>query len=354
MVADPVAAIRIGPRLVGPGHPCFVIAEAGVNHNGSVEMALQLVDAAADAGADAVKFQTFRADKTVTVDAPKAEYQLRATGAGETQFEMLRRLELSPGAHQAIVSRCAERGLIFLSTPFDEESADFLEGLGVPAFKVPSGELTNVSFLRHLARKGRPLIISTGMATLEEVMVAVSAARADGCRALAILQCVSNYPAQPADTNLRAMATMAAVFGVPIGYSDHTLGPEVPLAAVALGASILEKHFTLDRTLPGPDHGASAEPGELAALVAGVRKVEAALGDGEKRPAASEAATARAARRSLVAACPISAGTVLEPSMVAARRPGTGMAPERGPELLGRKSRANIAQGTLLAPEMFD
>ena len=290
----------------------------------------------------------------MTPDAPKAEYQVRTTGATETQFEMLERLELDPEAHEALVARCAEKRLTFLSTPFDEESADLLGALGIPAFKVPSGELTNLPFLRYLARKGRPLIVSTGMATLEEVRVAVDTVRREGCRALSLLHCVSNYPADPADSNLRAMVTMAKAFEVPVGYSDHTLGVEVPLAAVALGACILEKHFTLDRTLPGPDHGASAEPGELSSLVTGVRKVEAALGDGEKRPAASEADTARVARRSLVALHTISAGAVLEQAMVAARRPGTGMQPERAGEILGRRARVEILEGTLLKAEMFD
>jgi N,N'-diacetyllegionaminate synthase len=267
---------------------------------------------------------------------------------------MLERLELGLEAHQALVARCAERGLIFLSTPFDEESADLLEGLGVPAFKVPSGELTNLPFLRHLARKGRPLVVSTGMATLDEVQAALSAVRAEGARDVVLLQCVSNYPADAADTNLRAMATMAARLGVPVGYSDHTLGIEVSLAAVALGACVLEKHFTLDRSLPGPDHRASAEPEELGRLVAGVRRVEAALGDGVKRPAACEADTARVARRSLVAACAIPAGTVLEPLMVTALRPGGGIAADRGPEVFGRRSRAAIAEGTVLQMGMFE
>lgn len=345
--------MRIGERTIGPGHPCFVIAEAGVNHNGSLDLARRLIDAAIIAGANAVKFQTFRADRIATRDAPKAEYQKRASGASESQLDMLRRLELSLEDHRALATDCASGGITFLSSPFDEESADLLEDLGVPAFKVPSGELTNLPFLCYLARKARPLIISTGMATLSEVRVAVDAVRNAGCTEMALLQCTSSYPADPADSNLRAMATMASAFGVPIGYSDHTVGNEVALAAVALGACIVEKHFTLDRLLPGPDHLASAEPAGFAALVSGIRSVEAALGDGEKRPTASEFDTARVARRSLVAATTIPQGSPLTPEMVAARRPGTGLAPSRLPEILGRRAVREIPEATVLKPDMF-
>ena len=344
----------LGHRMVGAGCPCFVIAEAGVNHNGSLDMAMRLVDAAASAGVDAVKFQTFRADKIVTPDAPKARYQMGTTEDTESQLDMLRRLELDSAAYRALAQRCAEIGLVFLSTPFDEESADLLEAIGVPAFKVPSGELTNLSFLSYLARKGLPLIISTGMATLEEVRAAVDAVQCAGCHRFAILHCVSNYPADPGDVNLRAMASMAAAFGVPVGYSDHTLGNEVSFAAVAMGACVIEKHLSLDRSLPGPDHRSSSEPEELASLVAGIRAIEAALGDGEKRPAASENETARVARRSLVAARIIPAGAILTADMVVNRRPGTGMAPARLGELTGRRAHGDIAEGTVLAPEMFE
>jgi N,N'-diacetyllegionaminate synthase len=324
-----------------------------VNHNGRLDLALRLVDAAADAGANAVKFQTFRAEKIATRSAPKAEYQTRTTGAAESQFEMLRKLELSAADHEVLAARCAERGVTFLSSPFDEESADLLEALDVPAFKVPSGELTNLPFLQYLARKRRPLIVSTGMATLAEVEAAVAAVRSAGGDRLALLQCVSNYPAAASDVNLRAMNTMAAAFGVPAGYSDHSTGNEVALAAVALGACIVEKHFTLDRSLPGPDHQASAEPAEFAALVAGIRIVEAALGDGDKRPAASERETARVARRSLVAAETIPQGSRLTVEMVTARRPGTGLPVDRLGELLGRRAVGEVPAGTLLTTDMF-
>ena len=276
MVSVPVPSVRIGERPVGVGHPCFVIAEAGVNHNGSLDMALKLVDAAVEAKADAVKFQTFRAERLLTPEAPKAAYQIENSDRTETQFEMLQRLELDEAAHRTLMDHCRRRGLAFLSSPFEQGSADFLETLGVPAFKIPSGEVTNLPFLCHVARKGIPLILSTGMATLEEVEVAVAAIRSSGCRQLVLLHCVSAYPASPSDANLRAMATLARTFGTPVGYSDHTLGIEVALAAVAMGAAVIEKHFTLDRTMPGPDHQASSEPGELALLVSGIRKVESA------------------------------------------------------------------------------
>jgi N-acetylneuraminate synthase len=344
--------IALAGRPLGPGQPCFVIAEAGVNHNGSVALAHRLVDAAAAAGADAVKFQTFRADRLASAAAPKAAYQALRTGAGQSQQEMLRALELAPQAHDELRIHAHDKGLLFLSTPFDEESADFLERLAVPAFKVPSGELTNLPFLAHLARKGKPLIVSTGMACLGEVEAAVQTAEAHGDGGLVLLHCVSSYPADPADANLRAMATLAAAFGVPVGYSDHTLGVAVPLAAAALGACVVEKHFTLDRTLPGPDHQASAEPDELAALVRGIQTVTAALGAGRKRAVAAEADTAAVARRSLVAATDIPAGTTLTPDLIALRRPGTGLPPALRPHLVGRKAKTAIPAGALLRLEM--
>jgi sialic acid synthase SpsE len=301
-----------------------------------------------------VKFQTFRADRLASASAPKAEYQARATGSGESQLEMLRRLELARETHVELLGRCRERGLVFLSTPFEEESADFLESLGVAAFKVPSGEVTNLPFLAHLARKGRPIILSTGMATLDEVSGAVRCLRENGDPALALLHCVSRYPAEPRDANLRAMRTMADAFGVPVGYSDHTPGLEVALAAAALGAAVIEKHFTLDRSLPGPDHAASLEPGELAALVRGVRTVESALGHGRKEPVPAEAETAAVARKSLVALVDLPAGTVLDASVVGPRRPGTGLSPALAPQLVGRRTRSAIRAGTPITWEMLE
>jgi N,N'-diacetyllegionaminate synthase len=345
------APLHLGSRRIGDGAPCFVIAEAGVNHNGDISLAHDLIRAAADAGADAVKFQTFRTDRLVTAHAPKAEYQEAATDPGESQRDMLRRLELDEAAHADLQEHAAERRLIFLSTPFDEASADLLAALHVPAFKVSSGELTNLPFLAHLARHRLPIILSTGMATLDEVRAAVASV---GEVPLALLQCVSNYPAKPADTNLRAMQTMRAVFGVPVGYSDHTLGNEISYAAVALGACVIEKHLTLDRNLPGPDHAASSEPAEFAALVRGIRAVESALGDGLKRPAASEANVAAVARRSLVAARDIAAGEILGAAEIQALRPAGGLPPSAQDQLLGRRARAPIPAGTTFTLEMVE
>lgn len=349
-----IQSIRIGNALVGPGQRVFIIAEAGVNHNGSLEIALQLVDAAAAAGADAVKFQTFRAAAVATPAAAKAAYQVRSTDPSESQLDMLARLELSPDDHRYLAARCRERGIVFLSSPADPASADLLRELGVPAFKVGSGNLTNVPLLEHLARSALPLIVSTGMATLAEVGEAVAAVRSAGCQQLILLHCVSDYPADPATINLRAMLTMMDAFHVPVGYSDHAPGVEVCLAAVALGACVVEKHLTLDRTLPGPDHQASLEPAELAALVRAVRTVEACLGDGVKRPSVAEQANRLHVRKSLVAAVTIPAGSVLTPELLAVRRPGTGMAPARLGEVIGRRSRCEIPAGTLLTPEMLE
>lgn len=346
---------RIGPSTLGSDAPCYVIAEAGVNHNGSLDTALRLVDAAAEAGADAVKFQTFSADRLATLEAPKAAYQQRTTDPGESQRDMLRRLELPEGDYGPLMRHCEERGVTFLSSPFDEISADFLVGLGVPALKIPSGELTNLPFLAHVAGTGLPLIVSTGMATMDEVAAAVRTVR-EGTHEpppLVLLHCVSNYPASPRDANLRAMETMATAFDVVTGFSDHTEGTEVALAAVALGAKVLERHLTLDRSLPGPDHRASLEPDEFADLVRAIRTVESALGDGVKRRTAAEEDTARVARKSIVAACDLPAGTTLEASMLAVRRPGTGLAPDRRSEMVGRTVRMDVAAGTLLRMEML-
>ena len=343
-----VDKFQIAGRAIGTNQPCFIIAEAGVNHNGDLHLAHQLIDGAVNAGADAIKFQTFKAERLATADAPKAAYQLATTNAGESQFEMLQRLELDSDAHRALIAHCRDKNILFLSTPFDETSADLLEQLGVPAFKTPSGEITNLPYLGYLARKNKPMIVSTGMAFLGEVEMAVRTIEATDNHVFALLHCVSNYPANPADTNLRAMQTMTHAFNVPVGYSDHTLGIEVSLAAVALGACIVEKHFTLDRNLPGPDHQASAEPAELAALVCGIRTVEAALGDGRKEPAASEANTAAVARRSLVAARDLAAGTVLTQELIAVKRPGTGLPPAMLPHLVGRVTKHSVPAGNLL------
>ena len=323
----------------------FVIAEAGVNHNGDPALAVRLVDAAADAGADAVKFQTFRAEALATAAAPKAAYQLRGDGKRESQLDMLKRLELSPEGHRRALARARARGIRFLSTPFDEESADFLAALGVPVFKLPSGEVTNHPLLRHVARKGRPVILSTGMCTLAEVREAVAVLRRAGCRDLTLLHCVSSYPADPKDANLRAMKTMADAFRLPVGWSDHTPGWATAVAAVALGAAVVEKHFTLDKALPGPDHAMSLDPAELKAFVAAVREAAACLGDGVKRPRPCEEAIRRVARRSLVLRSPLPKGARLTAADLTAKRPGTGLPPSRLASVVGRRLRRATPAG---------
>ena len=343
MVANP--AWR---KVIDPAHT-FIIAEAGVNHNGRLGLAKKLVDAAVHAGADAVKFQAFKAERLTSSHAPKAAYQKKTTGAKESQLDMLRRLELSERQHAALADYCIKKGILFLSSPFDEESADSLDRLNVPLFKIPSGEITNLPFLAHIARKKKPIILSTGMSDLREIDRAVKVIRATGNERIALLHCVSNYPAAPETINLRAMETMRKKFKLPVGYSDHSEGSEIALAAVALGAVIVEKHFTLDRTMAGPDHRASIEPAELKTLVAGIRKVGQALGSGIKKPDASELDTARVARKSLVAACPITGGTVLTREMITLKRPGTGLPAEKLLQLIGRRTNRPLAQGELFS-----
>lgn len=344
--------ISIAGRSIGRGRPCFVIAEAGVNHNGDIALACQLVDVAASAGADAVKFQTFSAERLATSEAPKAEYQAKTTGEDESQYEMLKRLELSVDAHEILMRRCKERGILFLSTPFDEQSADLLEALGVAAYKTPSGELTNLPYLQHVARKGKPMIVSTGMSRLSDVDDAMTTIR-NASGEVALLHCVSNYPAEPSTVNLRAMHTLQSAFGVPVGFSDHTAGLAIALASVALGATVLEKHYTLDRGLPGPDHQASLEPDELSDLVREIRDVEAALGNGHKIPTPSELTTAAAARKSLVLARDVSAGHVLTERDIVGKRPGTGLALKYRSHVVGRATRDALREGTVLSWEML-
>ncbi len=345
LAARPVRPLSIGDRAVGGGR-AFVIAEAGVNHDGRPELAHRLVDAAADAGADAVKFQTFDPAALAAADAPTADYQ-RSRGETGSQRAMLERLALPADAWLALQAHARERGLAFLSTPFDLVSADLLDRLDVPAFKVGSGELTNIPFLAALARRGRPMLVSTGMATMVEVADAVDAIASAGDPPLALFHCVSSYPARPEDANLRAIETMRRAFGVPVGWSDHTLGVELPLAAVAAGAVLVEKHVTLDRTMPGPDHAASLEPGELRAMVVGIRAVEAALGTGRKEPVPAEQPIARVARRSLHWRRALPAGAVIAEADLVALRPGTGLSPARAAGLVGRRTRRAVEAGAL-------
>lgn len=352
-----------------------VIAEAGVNHNGEAELAFALVEAAADAGADVVKFQTFNADQLVTQDAPKAEYQKQSGAAGESQYEMLKRLELPASLHHELRQAAEQRGMRFLSTAFDSPSLDLLiNEIGLDLLKVPSGELTNAPFLLDHARTGCELIVSTGMATLDEVEAALGViafgriaehgelpgveafraayASAEGQAALrqglTLLHCTSNYPAPPETVNLRAMDSIHDAFGLPVGYSDHTSGIDIAIAAVARGACVIEKHFTLDRGMEGPDHAASLEPDELSAMIQSIRSVSKALGDGIKRPFPAELDTAAVARKSLAARTDIRAGEAFDANNLTTMRPGTGMSPYRYWELLGRSARQDYRRGSLI------
>lgn len=346
-------SVTIAGREIGPGRPVYVLAEAGVNHDGDPAQALRLVEAALVAGADAIKFQIFRSEELVAPCAEKAAYQMERDGAA-TQLEMLRRLELPPEAFHDLARAAGERGIAFLASVFDEGSLDVLVDCGAPAVKLGSGELTNHPLIRACARTGLPLLLSTGMSDLGEVRAAVDAFGEAGGEALVLFHCLSAYPAPAAEANLRAIRTLADAFPVPVGFSDHTQGPSVCLGAVALGATCLEKHLTLDRTLPGPDHAASAEPDEFGELVRAVRSLEAALGDGVKRAQPSEEEIRRVARRSVVARRALAPGRPVEPADLAILRPGTGIAPADLPAVVGRRPRRPVAAGTVLDWEMFE
>ncbi len=328
----------------------FVIAEAGVNHNGQLDMALELVAAAAAAGADAVKFQTFRAQDLATAAAPKAGYQVETTGAGQNQLEMLRRLELGRDEHVRLLEACRQHGIEFMSSAFDLKSLAFLDELGCRRVKVPSGEVTNVPYLRAVAACAKPVILSTGMCDLDEVRHAVATLEAAGLarERLTILHCNTEYPTPMTDVNLRAMVTLGKTFGVRYGNSDHTPGIEIPIAATALGATVIEKHLTLDRALPGPDHRASLEPTEFGAMVGAIRNVGTALGSADKTPSASELPNRAIGRRSIVAATGISAGERFDADNLTTKRPGTGLAPTHWDALLGRTARRSYGPDEMI------
>lgn len=355
----------------------MIIAEAGVNHNGNCACALELVEAAARAGADVVKFQSFRADKLATAEAAKASYQQVTTGTRQSQLEMLRALELSEDDEQRIAVACAKAGITYMSTPFDADSATHLvKNIGVSTLKIGSGDLTNGPLLLHLARFRLPIILSTGMATLAEVeqalgVIAFGYLRGAGAQPAAtdfsdilldrdtwtelrgkvtLLHCTTEYPADPQSINLRAMATLSNAFGLPVGFSDHSRGAHIAAAAVALGATVIEKHLTLDRNLPGPDHRASIEPDELAAMIANIRDVEAALGDGRKIPAPEEIANRSVARRSLVAISAIYSGERFSEQNLGVKRPGNGIPPNEYWAYLGRKATRDYAANEALEP----
>ena len=315
----------------------FIIAEAGVNHNGSFELACKLVDAAKTAGVDCIKFQTFKSNKLVSHTAQKAEYQKETTGDG-SQVDMLKKLELSYNDFLKLKDYCDQVGICFLSTPFDFDSIDFLNSIEMPFWKIPSGEITNYPYLVALAKTGRPVVMSTGMCNVTEIEEAISVLRRNGTKEIILLHCNTEYPTPFEDVNLRAMQTMHDTFGLDVGYSDHTRGIEIPVAAVALGATVIEKHFTLDRNMEGPDHKASLEPDELAAMVHAIRNVEQAMGSGIKEPSKSERKNIAIARKSIVAAKSIKEGEILTEENLTTKRPGSGVSPMRWPEVIGTKA----------------
>lgn len=328
----------------------LIIAEAGVNHNGDIMLAKKLIDVAAQAGANLVKFQSFNADRLVTRTAKKANYQKQTTDSGETQHEMLSRLELTEAMHLDLIAHCEMRNIGFLSTGFDIESIDLLSNLGQECFKVPSGEITNLPYLRHIGRLGKKIILSTGMSTLGDIDAAIDILENAGTlrTMITILHCTTEYPTPMAEVNLRAMQSIHAAFGTAVGYSDHTQGIEVSIAAVAMGATVIEKHFTLDRNLPGPDHQASLEPVELVALVRAIRNIEVALGDGIKRPTPSEVKNKPIARKSLIASREIKAGELFTAENITTKRPGIGISPMQWDKVLGKTARRNFLADELI------
>ena len=315
----------------------FIIAEAGVNHNGSIDLAYKLVDVAVESGADAVKFQTFKAENVASKNAPKAEYQNQTTDTSESQFDMLKKLELDVEAHKELITYCKEKGIIFLSTPFDHESIDLLSDLGLQIFKIPSGEITNLPYLKKIGLLSKQVILSTGMSTLEEVGDAINVLTNAGTSRenITVLHANTMYPTPMEDVNLNAMLTIQKEFGIAVGYSDHTLGIEVDIAAVVLGASIIEKHFTLDKTMDGPDHEASLEPEELKVMVSSIRNIEKALGSSQKKPSPSESSNIKVVRKSIIANQNIKKGDLLTNKNIAVKRPGYGISPMKWEELIG-------------------
>ena len=339
-----ISQIRLGSRIVGSGAGVFVIAEIGINHNGSVDEAVRLIDTAADCGADAVKFQSFRADRLLIHSRDRYEQQ----GGEESAYDLLRRCELSFTEHEKLKAHADKRGILFLSTPFDIGSVDFLDGLGVPAFKVASGDITNTPLLRHIASKGKPVFLSTGMSYLDEVTEAVSYLREGGAKDILLMHCTASYPASSRDMNLRALETLQSCFGLPTGLSDHSRGILFSIAAAAMGVSAIERHFTLDRAAEGPDHKASLSPEGLKKLVNNLRRLKAGMGSGEKRPAESETNGRCLGRRSIVAAVDIQAGKRVGPDMLTCKRPGSGIAPKYLDQISGMTACHFIAKDTIL------
>jgi len=347
---------KIQNKMVGDGHPVFFIAEAGVNHNGSIEIGKKLIDKAVDSHADAVKFQTFKTESIITPGAPKSTYHVETTGGDNEQswFDLLKTQEMSTDMHAELIEYCNKKEIIFLSTPYDEESVDLLVELNVPAFKIASTDTTNIPLLSYIAQKGRPMIISTAMATMDEVTKAVKAIRKYGVEDLAVMQCTGNYPSRLKDSHLRVLQTYREELKCIIGYSDHTKELINPAVATALGAKIYEKHFTIDKTLPGPDHRMSLEPDELKITIKVIRDVEKALGSAKKQVLEVEKENREKLRKSIVANEDIKKGSILHREMIAIKRPGSGIPPYKIESIVGRKIKVDIVAGTLINLGMLD
>lgn len=336
--------IRIGNKLIGEGEPCFIIAEAGVNHNGDVELAKNLIDTAKEAGADAVKFQTFTTEGLLSRNIVVPKH----VKSRESLFEMVRELELSEEVHYELSEYCKYKGIIFMSTPLDNYSVDLLDEIGVPIFKIASCDLDNLPLLNYIAKKEKPIILSTGMGTISEVGEAVEVIKSTGNDALILLHCVSTYPPKVEDVNLRAINTLREAFKLPVGYSDHTIGINIPLAAVALGAKVLEKHLTLDKKMEGPDHAVSADPVDLKNLISGIREIEKSFGTGVKAPSKDEIEMKKSFRKSIVAGVDIKIGKTITPEMLSIKRPGTGISPKYFDFVVGKKAKRDIIKDDLL------
>ncbi len=346
--------IKLRRKTIGEGAPVFIVAEAGVNHNGDTELALELVRQAKKSGADCVKFQTFKAGTVTTRQSPKAAYQLKTTDPQESQFEMLKKLELSENIYPRLISLCQELDIQFLSTPYHFSDVDFLNGLNVDAFKIASGQLVESPFLKYIAKLNKPIILSTGMSTVEEIRESLEAVRTTGNDQVILLQCTTNYPSAIEDANLRAMVSMRDDLNVLVGYSDHTQSHFSAYTAVALGAVIVEKHFTLDRTLPGPDHSSSLEPDEFRNLVRGIREIEKALGSPMKKPTAAELKNLTWMRRSIAAMKDIPAGMMIRRDDLVFKRPATGLQPKMLEEIVGKRAKKNIQKDTILTEELIE
>ncbi len=340
--------LNIGDRRVGDGEPVFIIAEAGVNHNGDMNLAKKLIDAAIDAGADAVKFQSYKTEKIITPSAPAAEYHIRASDRDESWFQLLKRLELAEDDHQNILSYCQKGGIIFLSTPYDEESADFLNSINMPAFKIASTDMNNIPLLQHVARYQKPILLSTGMSTMEEIGESVEAVRGEGNLQIILLQCTANYPPSPEDANLNVIATLRLEFELLVGYSDHLACSQAAIAAVAKGICLYEAHFTLDRNMPGPDQKSSLEPQELKQIIKDIRLTQKLLGSSTKKITPSEQETRTKLRKSIVAVQDIKLGDRFTQDNIGIKRPGVGLTPSQYFKLLGKKVKRNIAKDELI------